>query len=316
MALASLLEPLTFSGVLLAALISFAVYRVCFHPISHIPGPLIAKLTSLWLYRISYNGVEASTIAELHEKYGPVVRIAPNEVDISDGSALHAIYVKNGGFLKNPCYSNFDIDGFPTIFSALEMAHRAMRSKAVVNMFAPASIREGKDVIMGCVDRMVDRLKKEKSEASGKPINLLNLTRSLALDAVTAYLFDKSYNGIMEQKLSARQFVDMFVAVGRLFYLPNWAFQAMDLYQSRLQEGKPEVYHSIKTVGRFAAQLVDEARSLNDSNGKTYQAKLLNAGISRDEVVAQCKDLMFAGTDSTGMNLAMICWYLVQQPET
>jgi len=67
-----------------------------------------------------------------------------------------------------------------------------------VGMFAPAAIREGKDVIQGCVKRMVNRLEKEKREADGKPINVLNIFRSLALDAVTAYLFRKPYNGIQE----------------------------------------------------------------------------------------------------------------------
>lgn len=316
MALASLLEPLNFLGAIIVALVSLAAYRVFFHPLSHIPGPLLQKLTSLWLYRVSYYGVEAREIDELHQKYGPVVRIAPNEVDISDGSALNAIYVRNGGFPKAPCYTNFDIDGFPTIFSALTPAHRAVRSKAVVNMFAPAAIREAKDIIKRCVDRMADRLQEEKAESAGKPVNLLNTTRSLALDAVTAYLFDKSYNGIMEKKLSARQFVDLFVAVGRFFYLPSWAFQAMDFYASRMQEGKPDVYYSISTVDQFAAQLVDEAKKQDNSNAKTYHGKMLNAGISRDETIAQCKDLMFAGTDSTGMNLAMLCWYLAKQPKT
>jgi cytochrome P450 len=316
MALSNLLEPLSLLGTFVAVIVSIALYRVYFHPLAHIPGPLKAKLTSLWLYRLSYNGVEASTIDRLHQQYGPVIRIAPNEVDISDGAAINAIYIKNGGFLKNQCYTNFDIDSFPTLFSALDPTHRAVRSKAVVSMFSQSNIRDGKDIIQGCVQRMVDKLKQERDGAKGKPVNLLNATRSLAIDAVTAYLFHKPYNGIMEAQLSASQFVDMFVAVGRFFYLPGWAFGWADLWQQRLQEGKPEVYRSLKAVDQFVAGLVDEARRQDGSDGQTYQARLLNAEISREETIAQCKDLMFAGTDSTGMNMATIFWYLVKQPDT
>jgi cytochrome P450 len=315
MAIASLLDPLNVVGALAAVIISYVVYTIYLHPLSHIPGPFIGRLTSLYLYRISYNGVEASTIDALHKQYGPVVRIAPNEVDIADGAALHSVYVKNGGFLKNPCYTNFDIDGFPTIFSGLDPAHRAVRSKAVVGMFAPQAIREGRDVIYGCVERMVRRIQKEKEAAPGLPINVLNTFRSLALDAVTAYLFSQPYNGINEQKLSAGEFVDSFVAVGRFFYLPNQLFKLFEFYSSRMEEGKPEVWKSFSTVDRFAMTIVDEARLQGDKGVDTYQGRLLKAGISREETIAQCKDLMFAGTDSTGMNLASICVYLTQNPQ-
>jgi cytochrome P450 len=315
MALTSLLDPLNILGTLAAAIISYVIYTLYLHPLSHIPGPTFARWTSLYLYRLSYTGIEASAIDALHAKYGPVVRIAPNEVDIADGAALHTVYVKNGGFLKNPCYSNFDIDGFPTVFSDLEPTHRAVRSKAVVGMFAPQAIREGRDVIYGCVDRMVDRLQIEKEEAKGLPINVLGIFRSLALDAVTAYLFGQQYNGINEKKLSAGKFVDSFVAVGRFFYLPNWLFKCFEFHTSRQAERKIEVWRSFSAVDRFALTIVDEARVQGEKAGDTYQARLLKAGISREETIAQCKDLMFAGTDSTGMNLASICFHLAQHPD-
>ena len=314
MIIATLLEPLNLFGAILITTVSVAVYRLYFHPLAHIPGPLRAKLSSLWLYSLSYHGTEATIIDKLHQQYGPVVRIAPNEVDISDGAAINTIYVKSGGFSKNQCYVNFDIDDFHTLFSALDSSHRAMRSKAVVSMFAQNSIREGKVLVQECVQRMVEKMKFERDQSGGKPMNLLNITRSLAIDAVTAYLFHKPYNGIMEAKLSASQFVDTFVAVGRFFYLPTRVFSFLAMWEERF-EG-PEVHHSMAAVDNFVSDIVDEAMNDDTSGGQTYQSRLLNAGISREETIAQCKDLMFAGTDSTGMNLATICWYLARQPNT
>ena len=177
MAIETLLGPVPLLITFLALILLVVVYRIYFHSLSHIPGPLVARISSLWLYRLSYYGIEASTIDGLHKQYGPVVRIAPNEVDISDGALLNTIYVKNGGFPKNPCYRNFDIDGFPTLFSALDSAHRAVRSKAVVGLFAPAAIREGRDIVRRSVDRMVIRLEKEKEDAKGQPVNVLNIFR-------------------------------------------------------------------------------------------------------------------------------------------
>ncbi|KAE9964607.1 hypothetical protein BLS_002862 [Venturia inaequalis] len=315
MALTTLLEPLNLLAAAVIALFSTIVYRLYFHPLAHIPGPFLARFTSLWLYRLSYSGTEATTIDGLHKKYGPVVRIAPNDVDISDGAALNPIYVKSGGMLKESCYRNFDIDEFPTIFSVIDPAHRVIRSKAVVAMFAPRAIQDAKPIIYECAERMVTRLEKEKREAHGKPVDILNAYRSLALDAVSAYLFGKSYNGLEEQKLSASEFVDTFVAVGRFFYLPNWVFKIVEFWAGRLAEDSPQVWKSISSVDMFASKLVDETKVDEHEPGNSYQARLLNVGISRSETIAQCKDLMFAGTDSTGMNLSTIAWRLAKHPD-
>ena len=86
-------------------LLSRCLYRLTFHPLAHIPGPLLPKATSLWLYYHAYIGDEASVIHKAHEEFGPFVRVSPHEVDISDGDAIQAIYVTKGGFQKAPWYA-------------------------------------------------------------------------------------------------------------------------------------------------------------------------------------------------------------------
>ena len=320
---ADVLSRLSFSGTassVLTVLTTIIIYRLYLHPLAHIPGPLLARLTSLWLYREVYRGTEASTLVELHKKYGKVVRISPKEVDVDDGAALHTIYVKGGGFKKAPYYQNFDIDDFPTIFSALDNAHRATRAKAVASMFSTQAIRDGYEAITGCVDKMVNRLERDIKNANGKPIDVLNLSRSLALDVITAYLFGKPYNAVDEEELSAAEFVNTFVDIGKWFYIPSVWFRWIDVMRSNFEANwgaeRYRVWKSLTKVDKYSAQLADEAiRSKDSDESDTYQARLLKAGVSRQETVAQCKDLMFAGTDSTGMNLATIIVYLSQNSE-
>lgn len=143
------------------------------------------------------------------------MRVSPNEIDISDADAINPIYISKGGFAKADCYANFDIDGHKTIFSTTESEYRSPRAKAVMPLFATKAIRENKGAIYGCVERMVERLKEESR--SEKKVNLLNLTRSLAVDVVSTHLFGKNYDGISEtgRTLSVSAFVDAFVGVGR-----------------------------------------------------------------------------------------------------
>ncbi|KAF2114698.1 cytochrome P450 [Lophiotrema nucula] len=287
-----------------------SLHRIFHHPLHHIPGPLLPKLTHLWLYYHSYVGDEASVIDLLHQTYGPIVRVSPNEVDISDPDAIGSIYVSKGGFAKAKCYANFDIDGHKTIFSTRETEYRSPRAKSVVPMFSTKSLREGERAMYSCVDRFIGRLKDEST--TGKPVNLLNLTRALAVDVVSTHLFHRNYDGTSEKgaRLSVSAFVDTFVAVGRFFYLPNALFVRLDWFIAKYLP-EPHTDASMEAVDSFVNEIVEATheKSLN------YPGRLLAAGIDKHEVKAQCKDLVFAGTDSTGMNLACICRYLILHPE-
>ncbi|KAF2725443.1 putative P450 monooxygenase [Polychaeton citri CBS 116435] len=301
-------------------LLALLTYRVYFHPLKDIPGPLVCKLTSLWTYYRSYVGDECSRIDALHKVYGPIVRIAPNEVVIADGAALAPIYSEKGGFRKAECYRNFDIEGHSTIFSELDPAHRAVRSKAVLPLFSMGSIRGGEEVLVECVDRFIERLRVEATQSrqaavsGGKatPVNIMNLARSLAVDAVSSYLFQKSFDAVNEkgERMSASSYVDALVAFGRFFFMPNWIFLSLE-HAAGILFPDTETDKSMSRVDSFTRTLRQESQDREGS----YQSRLVKTGITDHEIEIQCKDLIFAGTDSTGMNLSTICWNLAKHPD-
>lgn len=76
-------------------LVALACYRIWFHPISHIPGPKLAAFT--YWYQSYYDmwphsGRFLWKTVELHEKYGPIVRVGPDEVQINDPDFYGEIY--------------------------------------------------------------------------------------------------------------------------------------------------------------------------------------------------------------------------------
>jgi hypothetical protein len=79
----------------IAYLAALACYRIYLHPISHIPGPKLAAFTywyqsyyDLW----PHSGRFLWKTIELHERYGPIVRIGPNEVQVNDPDYHSEIY--------------------------------------------------------------------------------------------------------------------------------------------------------------------------------------------------------------------------------
>ena len=76
-------------------LVALLIHRLT-SPLRALPGPFISKLTSL---NLKYHELRANRtlyIHSLHEKYGPVVRIAPNEVSFTSWTAVKEIYCSGG----------------------------------------------------------------------------------------------------------------------------------------------------------------------------------------------------------------------------
>ena len=76
-----------------------AVYRLFFHPLAGVPGPKLAAVT--WNYERYYDVYPNyaqfwKQIGKLHDKYGPIVRINPNEVHIADPELIDVVYPCGG----------------------------------------------------------------------------------------------------------------------------------------------------------------------------------------------------------------------------
>lgn len=72
---------------LLAYILLLAIYRLYFHRTSHIPGPKLAALTYLYqtYYDVCpYQGRWLWQCEALHKRYGPIIRVGPDEIHIND----------------------------------------------------------------------------------------------------------------------------------------------------------------------------------------------------------------------------------------
>jgi hypothetical protein len=85
---------------LLLFVICRALYLVFLHPLSKVPGPRLAKITELWRTNRYIRGYWHRDILDLHRKYGPVVRISPNEVSIVSPELSKTVYSYSGGTQK------------------------------------------------------------------------------------------------------------------------------------------------------------------------------------------------------------------------
>ena len=59
------------------------IRRCVISPLSKYPGPFLASLSRLWYTYINWCGTQHEVLPRLHEKYGDIVRVAPNEVYVN-----------------------------------------------------------------------------------------------------------------------------------------------------------------------------------------------------------------------------------------
>ena len=78
-----------------------AVYNLYLSPLAGYPGPKLWAISRLPWNRANMKGRISWKIRELHDKYGPVVRIAPDEISYTTSGAWKKIYgQRNPEFVK------------------------------------------------------------------------------------------------------------------------------------------------------------------------------------------------------------------------
>ncbi|KAB5583597.1 cytochrome P450 [Coniochaeta sp. 2T2.1] len=93
-------------GICLCAWLVFNfIYNIFFHPLSRVPGPFIARFSRFWKFYSVYRVNFQETNLNVHKKYGPVVRIAPNDVSVWSAEAMMTVHGLGTEFTKGAWYN-------------------------------------------------------------------------------------------------------------------------------------------------------------------------------------------------------------------
>ena len=90
-------------GILIICTTSLIVYFAAqrYHKgLNQYPGPFIASLTNNWRLIDVWKRDTHITYRTLYQKYGDVVRVAPNVLSFADPRAIPEIYGLNKGYTK------------------------------------------------------------------------------------------------------------------------------------------------------------------------------------------------------------------------
>ncbi|PIA92186.1 Benzoate 4-monooxygenase [Cercospora beticola] len=185
--------------VVLLGSIGWVLYVRFLHPLAGVPGPLLPSLTRLWYVWKIREGSFDEVNRDLHRKYGRLVRIAPNEVSVSDPEAVTLIYGIKSKFTKTNFYPIWKPDAFATKhadqFTDLDEAHHSARRRLLSNIYSMSSVLESEAHVDACTELFMARL--SEFAANGKVLDLGTWLQMYAFDIIGELFFGQAF-GFLE----------------------------------------------------------------------------------------------------------------------
>lgn len=166
-------------------LIVTRIYRGLTGPLRGLPGPTVARFTKLWYFRCTLQNDFRWKNIDLHRKFGPIVRLAPNQYSLDDPNAAKQMYSTGTSFVKSEWYDfwkNPDPHAFQDIFSLRDPSKHAHNRKVVSCLYSMSNLVQ----MESCVDETIDLLLEKLDEFaySNETFDLLHWMRCYAFDVV------------------------------------------------------------------------------------------------------------------------------------
>jgi cytochrome P450 len=228
MALNSILTPLLeHKWSLLAVFIityiaSTCIYRRFFHPLAKVPGPFLPAVTKLYQSYYSYRYY--LQIEKLHQQYGPIVRITPDEVHLADASDYDKIYYMGTKYWKSPVFYNALCVPNSSFGTPPNEIHKIRRG-AMNPMFSRQKVLELESIVQEKAEKVCLRMREgvERDQA----VDLHHAFRSVSVDVISEFAFGECYDFLDKDDMGAK-FFEMARGIGPAL----WAFNQMPSFQS------------------------------------------------------------------------------------
>lgn len=183
--------------ILLTSLVVRALYRRYASPLRKYPGPFLASISRLWKVRSTASGRTHLEHIALHRKYGPVVRIAPNEVSVSSPEAARTLLSAGKRFFKTPFYGVFPPPENPDIFTETREDVHAMKKRVANVPYSMAAMQQLSPFINDTIELLVRKIDEHIDRGKGV-FDLGDYLHYFAFDVLGEVAFSRSFGFLAE----------------------------------------------------------------------------------------------------------------------
>ncbi|KAK3385172.1 cytochrome P450 [Podospora didyma] len=188
--------PASLLTLVLVAVVSVAIKRRYFSPLSHIPGPFLASVTRLWQVATLIQGDSIGVFHKLHQKHGPFVRVAPNEVSVCHRDGPRKILLT--ALPKDSWYRAGALPDyrFQTTLSITDPKVKVARAKQFMQGYSTSTLLTFEHRIDKLYTQLFTWI--DKFAADNKPMDLDQFFSFTAADITGELLFSKPF-GFLEK---------------------------------------------------------------------------------------------------------------------
>lgn len=301
-----------------------AIYNLFINPLSRFPGPKLWAISRIFWVRVYWNGDLTARIKQFHERYGPVVRVAPNELSFIDGQAWQDIYGHHRtgapNFQKNPLQSAPNENGIDAIISANDADHARYR-RLLSHSFSEKVLREQEYLPQTYIAMLMSRLRDRASSPDTAVVDISKWMNFATFDIIGDLAFGEPFHCLETSNYSAYVTVmfdqfKMAIKILSLRYLGLEGPIKMLLPKSAKEKRGIHASSANEKIRRRLAQGPDGA----DAQRNDFMTYILRyndeKGMSVEEIECTFRFLVVAGSETIGTALTGMMGCMLQNPDT
>ncbi|KAK5064352.1 hypothetical protein LTR84_000185 [Exophiala bonariae] len=287
-------------------------------PTRAVPGPFVARFSSLWYFSRLYSGQFHDENVELHEKWGNIVRLAPNMYSIDDPEATKILYGPGTRFWKSDWYS---VWGSPAIASVNLFAlqdtkvHASVR-RQYASYFAMSSVVGYEDYIDNVTDVFCAKL--EEYAAAATVIDFGHWLQCYAFDVIAKITFGERF-GFLDAGHDIGSIMSNLESFG-LYSTLTGVYPCIHRLISRLNPKQANNYLVDFTVSKLEARRIafEQGKPLPDTLDFCTKFAVANEKspetFSPLHVIVGAGSNIAAGSETTSIALSSILANLLNSP--
>ncbi|KAI0636113.1 cytochrome P450 [Trametes polyzona] len=296
------------ASVYFATLASVTVaYRLGpWHPLAGYPGPVLWRISSVYLTYISFMGRRHLILDRLHAKYGPFLRIGPNTLSLNTPAAT-SIYLN---MEKSEAYRFPAHDDIVGIFFKQESKelHRE-RKRIWGGMFTPNGLAQLTPAlekrtweVMRCIER--------RQAANGGYVNVPEAFYHWSHD----FMGDMVFSGCNKIELMKNGDAKELIYTGKLATVMQDSLgQSPWLMDILWHIPATKDMHQLV---RLASQMTRTRVQSKDLPGfRDLISYLMEGGVALEDMERDAVIGILGGSDNTSIAMSLACYFLVASPE-
>ncbi|MCJ1363635.1 hypothetical protein MMC16_002742 [Acarospora aff. strigata] len=253
---------------------------------------------------------------ELHKRQGKLIRTGPNEISVSDLSAIQKIYGAGTSFRKSDWYSVWQGHRKFDLFAERDERIHSSQRRLVSRIYSMDGLRN----LEKYVDDAMSHFMMKMREMQGQNVNMGLWVQLFAFDVIGEVTFSKRF-GFMDAGVDDGSFSQIEGALrsGAWIGQVPWLYWINDFLSPFIgnQLGINARHGSLRT---FAAREVnnrkDRGSDHQDILDKLLQVQKEKAREMDDmAVLSMATSNIFAGSDTTAISIRSIIYYLLKNPD-